>query len=213
VSPRAQTAGRPTPATAKGERRRAEILAAALALFADQGYDATSIGQIADRAGAPKSVIYDHFASKVDLHSALLESEAATLLAHVASAVPPEGKDSHAERLDAGIDAFFSYVEEHPAAWKLLVRDAPADPDLADAHAIIQRRATEVIAFLICPEEPRGRARRREREMLAEALKSSIVGLAQWWYDHPKVPRRELVELVHRFAWPALCAFNQQADG
>jgi hypothetical protein len=49
--------------------------------------------------------------------------------------------------------------------------------------------------------------------MLAEALKSSIVGLAHWWYDHPKVARRELVELVHRFAWPALCVFNQQAGG
>jgi hypothetical protein len=104
-------------------------------------------------------------------------------------------------------------VEDHPAAWKLLVRDAPADPDLADAYAVVQGRATEAIAFLICPEKPRGRARLRELEMLAEALKSSIVGLAHWWYDKPKVPRRELVQLVHRLAWPALCAFNQEVDG
>ena len=48
----------------KGDRTKAEILAAAFALFTEQGYHGTSMRQIAERAGIALGGIYNHFSSK-----------------------------------------------------------------------------------------------------------------------------------------------------
>ena len=46
---------------------RSRIVAAAVALFAEQGYDATSVNQVVARAGVAKGALYHHFGSKDDL--------------------------------------------------------------------------------------------------------------------------------------------------
>ncbi len=48
-----------------GTRQR--IVAAAVALFAEQGFDATSVTEVVARAGVAKGALYHHFASKDDL--------------------------------------------------------------------------------------------------------------------------------------------------
>jgi AcrR family transcriptional regulator len=208
VGARASNAQIPTtetgPRTARGARRRELILDAAAAVFAERGYHAASIVDIANRAEIAKSVIYDHFASKADLHKALIEAEMEALIAHVAASVPAPEAASHEERLRAGIDAFFSYVEQRPATWRLLVRDAPADPELLEVHARVQRQATQAVLLLIAPHPITDEEKRRHKEMLAELLKTAITGLASWWYEHPEVPRENLVETVMEFAWRGL---------
>jgi hypothetical protein len=123
---------------------------------------------------------------------------------HVAATVPPPEEESNEERLRIGVDAFFGYVEERPATWRLLVRDAPIEPDLQEVHVRVQREATQALSLLICPEQPEDEASLRHEEMLAELLKTSILGLARWWLEHPAVPRETMVETVMEFAWKGL---------
>lgn len=52
---------------------RALLLAAARELFLEQGFDATTIGQIADRSGVSRTVLFRHFSDKATLHRAALE--------------------------------------------------------------------------------------------------------------------------------------------
>ncbi len=56
----------------KGERTRQLILDAAYALFLEQGYSATAMRQIAERAGIAVGGIYNHFASKDEIFQALI---------------------------------------------------------------------------------------------------------------------------------------------
>lgn len=186
--------------TARGEARRQAILEAAEQIFAERGYDGASIADIARAAGAAKSVIYDHFASKAELHKAAVEARGQELQAHVAAAVAEKASERANERLRAGVDAYFRYVEAHPAAWNLLVRDAPADPELVEYHAEFQRRARDAVAELFTAHvgDP---DLRLHKEMSAEALRTAISGLARWWYDHPQVPRERLVEAIVRLDW------------
>jgi AcrR family transcriptional regulator len=193
-----------TPRTARGEHRRELILEAAASVFSERGYHAASIVHIANRAQIAKSVIYDHFASKADLHKALLEAEMRMLVDHVAVSVPTSEVASHEQRLRAGVDAFFGYVENRPATWRLLVRDAPADPELLEVHARVQHQATQAVLLLIAPHPLADEAKRQHKEMLAELLKTAITGLASWWYEHPDMPRETLVETVMEFAWKGL---------
>lgn len=56
----------------RGNTKRS-IMETALQLFSVQGYDATSISQIADAVGIRKASLYSHFASKQDILDSLLE--------------------------------------------------------------------------------------------------------------------------------------------
>jgi AcrR family transcriptional regulator len=56
----------------KGERTRAAVVEAGYRLFVRQGYNATSMRQIADEVGLSLGAAYNHFASKEDIFAAVL---------------------------------------------------------------------------------------------------------------------------------------------
>src|SRR5919199_5843196 len=63
-----------------GHRRRT-ILEAALALFAQRGYEGASVDDIAAEAGITVAVIYRHFRSKEELHASVLQEQWESLVA------------------------------------------------------------------------------------------------------------------------------------
>ncbi len=63
----------PAVARTKGERTAARILDAAEAVFAERGFAAASLREIARRAGLQQPGLYNHFASKRDLYAAVLD--------------------------------------------------------------------------------------------------------------------------------------------
>src|ERR687891_1995034 len=95
-----------------GEERRAAILESALAVFADRGYHATSLDDIAREGGVSKALIYEHFASKQELHADLIARNARELTQRVAGALSGVEVESTSERLATGLEAFFAFVEE-----------------------------------------------------------------------------------------------------
>ncbi len=176
-------------------------------VFAERGYAGASMTEIARASGVTAAVIYDHFSSKQDLHGALLEEQTDALLAYVGSALASAGTTPE-QRMRAGVNAFFGFVQAHPFAWRMIFRDPPADPEIAEIHARIHARATQSItAFLevAVPDFRRGDAAHGRRiEMFARMLKMSLNGMAAWWYEHPSATREELVERSLDFCWGGL---------
>lgn len=187
--------------------RRDLILEGAMQVFADKGYHDASMAEIARAAGITAAVIYDHFASKRELHQSLLETQSYALMAAVGAAVAEAGEEP-AERLRTGIEAFFVFVETHPFAWRMIFRDPPADPEIAKTWIEGSRRATQGIAVFIAYSAPETLTGPGDREqvlqMYGELLKSSLNGLASWWYENRDVPRSEVVERVMEFCWIGL---------
>lgn len=194
----------------KAAERRAVIEVAAAELFAARGYEASSLDDIARAAGITKRVIYDHFASKAELQTALLHKHAEELLTFVAERVstgdPPE------ERMKDGVEAFFGFVEEHPFVWRMLFRDPPTNPTIASAHRDVQDRATAGIAALLATEPQFSRKGADWLQMMAEQLKAAVNGLAGWWYEHPHVPRTDIVGAAMDFAWVGVRELAEPTD-
>src|SRR4051812_10003765 len=98
-----------------GDERREVIEVAATEVFAQRGYHAASMDEIARRSGVSVPVLYDHFDSKRDLHRRLLERHFADLRGvwaqHATTDDPP------VRRLANTLDAWFAYVQSHPYAW------------------------------------------------------------------------------------------------
>jgi AcrR family transcriptional regulator len=184
--------------------RRAAILATAEEVFARRGYHGASLDDLAQEAGISKALIYEHFASKRALHASLLEAHVAEIFRRLQANA--ESGTTGEERLRGGVDAFLSFVEEHRAAFRALLRDA-ADPDVSDLVERVQAQATGVIAALLAEgarDDGTPVPDARALAMHAQMLSGAVQALAAWWSDHREVPRAVLVDRVVDFAWVGL---------
>jgi AcrR family transcriptional regulator len=181
--------------------RRAAILQAAMEAFAQSGYHGTSIDDIAQAAGISKALIYEHFASKQDLHATLIAMQADELFGRLAAAADPQLTAE--ARLRGGVDAFLGFVQERRETWRALFRDA-ADPQLGEVVEQMQRQATQAIAQLMIGSHTPRADLHDDVETVAAMLSGAIQALANWWYDHQDVPRAVLVDRAMSFAWLGL---------
>ncbi|HEX4463826.1 MAG TPA: TetR/AcrR family transcriptional regulator [Solirubrobacterales bacterium] len=195
--------------------RRELILGGAMRVFAEHGYEAASIGEIAQEAGITPAVIYDHFSSKVALAIELLERQTEELFDTVGAALEAAPQEPEA-LIRAGIEAYFGYVEEHPSAWRMLFRDPPRDPEVTAAYARLNARATQGIAAFLNAGAGGALAEEEDSElvleMFAELLKVAQNGLASWWYEHPEVPREEVVRRLLEFCWTGMERIAKRGD-
>lgn len=96
-----------------------QILAAALDLFAHQGFHNTTISQIAKNAGISKGLIYNYFSSKEDLLGGIIDQAMETGEEIMATIKNPLLDPQQA--LEKSIDDVFSMIERNPTYWKLLM--------------------------------------------------------------------------------------------
>jgi AcrR family transcriptional regulator len=126
------------------DRRRQQLLDVALTLFAERGFNATTMDDTAEAAGVTKPLLYQHFDSKRALYLELVESVATTMLdtigAAVASASGPR------QQVEGGFAAYFRLVVTQPDAFNLLFgSNVPNDPELSSAVRKVQDAIVEAI--------------------------------------------------------------------
>jgi AcrR family transcriptional regulator len=136
-------------------------------------------------------VVYDHFASKLALYEAVLDSHFANLRAIWARFpfAEPTG-----ESVAASFDAWFAYVEANPDAARVLFRE-PISADAGAVHRAVSERSRGLVLrpLLGTPAGAALAATGPELEMTWITLRGVLQGLALWWVDHPEVPRERVV--------------------
>ena len=130
------------------EQRRGQLFAVALELFAQRGYRATTMDDIAEAAGVTKPLLYQHFLSKRALYLELVDTVADTMLEAIgkaaAAAVGPR------QQVEGGFAAYFHLVVTHADAFRLLFgSDVPNDPELSRAVRNVENSIAEAIDVLI----------------------------------------------------------------
>ena len=191
------------------EARREVIETVATEVFAERGYAGASIDEIARRAGVSAPVIYDHFASKRELHERLLERTRDELLAMWTRALA--GTESPAVRIPRSIEAWAAYVEEHPFAARMYFRESSGDPQVEADHRRIHDQARAALAGIV-GGLPGAGAYGGSLEMAAEIMRSGLTGLAVWWSRHPEVPRAEIVRIATAVLWTGLERVGETDD-
>lgn len=128
----------PPPQQARSRRKREALLAAALELFGEQGYEAASIEQIAQRADVAVGAFYQHFATKRQLVLVLMEQllDEVALLISQAQHLPP-GNDIRTAIATLVRDGLFTDWHYAGAyrAWRAI---AQHDPTLATLNDQIE---------------------------------------------------------------------------
>jgi AcrR family transcriptional regulator len=151
------------------DQRRQQLLDVARDVFAEGGFHATSMDDVAVRAGVTKPVLYQHFPSKRALYIELLHDTGSQLLHALEQATlrAPSGR----ERVEEGFAAYFRFVVSNRSAFRLLFGASMRnDPEFARIGEATISAAVEAISPLI--DIP---ASAEQRMVLANAL----VGMAE----------------------------------
>jgi len=112
--------GRPADAELP-ERRRAEILDAATAVFSKHGFAAADVQEIADKTGVGKGTVYRYFPSKECLFLAAVDHGMRNLKTAVDAAAATAKQPL--ERIAEGVRAYLTFFDAHPAIVELLLQE------------------------------------------------------------------------------------------
>jgi AcrR family transcriptional regulator len=121
---------------------RAEILRTAMALFTTQGYDATSLRQIADRLGFTKAALYYHFPAKEHLAIELTRPWLDAISNLIALNQPDPALDEAVRRRRL-VEDYVDIVLAHHAVLRFLTQDAAAQK-----HPDVGKRALTLVLAL-----------------------------------------------------------------
>lgn len=186
------------------EVRREKLVEAATQVFAERGYEGARVEQIADAADVSPGLLYRHFEGKQELYTEILQHANRELMAHLTQAAAPDLPTG--ERVRRGLDAFFTFVENHRELWQMLMKDV-LEPDIAAIQAEVMSRSVKIIAALAAQDYERGDGEmphELELEGVAVVVVGCAISLSTWWNDHPDLPRAMIVAVAMEVLWVGL---------
>jgi AcrR family transcriptional regulator len=187
--------------------RMEQTLLAAHALFAERGYAAVKMDEIAASVGVTKPLLYNYFGNKEQLYITCMERAGDSLTATVAEAVGATA--SPGEALGAGVRAFFAFLDSDRAAWAVLFDETlPRGGEVADRVADYRRMIVELVSGSMLAQLPQERrdAARVEIEALSTALLGAAEALARWWLRTGEIGADDAAELLISTIEPGLRA-------
>src|SRR5512137_1096833 len=164
----------------RGEETRSHILDVAGELFAERGYDATSVADICARAGVTKGAFYHHFKSKQAVFLELRDRWLAPLETQLSLARDPD--ETLPQLLQHVADmarAMFAEAgeDQRQQVFLELLSAARQDPTILPALLAPLHRYREWFAQLISAGTQEGALRQVDRELSAQVLVSLGFGL------------------------------------
>jgi AcrR family transcriptional regulator len=172
------------------------IVAAAVELFAEQGFDATSVNQVVQRADVAKGALYHHFASKDDLlyevYRELVDRQLSGMQEILAAGL------AAAETLRAIIGHMVITTAERAPEAKVFFREGHRLSDVNQQRVRAARRAIHngVIALVEDAQREGGFSRVASADMVAFTVFGVINELPTWYQpDGPKRPEEIADEL------------------
>jgi AcrR family transcriptional regulator len=190
-----------------------QTLTAAHALFAERGYAAVKMDEIAAAVGVTKPLLYNYFGNKERLYIACMERAGDSLTATVAEAVADSANPG--EALGAGVRAFFSFLDSDRAAWAVLFDETlPRGGEVAERVADYRGAIVDLVSDSMLMQLPQERrdAARIEVEALSAALLGAAEALARWWLRSEEIGAGEAAELLISTIEPGLRARSAPAS-
>ncbi|WP_336250335.1 TetR/AcrR family transcriptional regulator [Stomatohabitans albus] len=159
-------------------QRRSQLIHVAKEVFAEVGYEATTIEEIAHRADVSKPVVYQHFGGKEGIYAVVVDREVNALLTRITANLDGVGRPRamvHASAL-----AFLDYLDEDPAGFKVLVRDTPASLNQGELGGLLDDVADKAAQALALFLAQSGRDPALA-PLFAQALVGCIAQVGTWW--------------------------------
>lgn len=161
---------RPTlPREFVASHKRRRIMDAIAELTAEQGYEATKIGDIVRRAGVARKTLYDNFEGKEEVFLAAFDAAIDEAVQRIETdCAAAEG--GWEKQVEAGLAAFLGYIAENPALARMCMIEAlSATPAATERYEAAMQRFVELTKRTV-PQE----------DGLPETIEETLVGGVAW---------------------------------
>nr|WP_298331459.1 TetR/AcrR family transcriptional regulator [Haloactinopolyspora sp.] len=192
-----------------GAQRRGQLLDIGRALFAERGFDGTSIEEVATRANVSKPVVYEHFGGKEKLYAVVVDREMEELLNRITTAL---GSATHPRVvLERAALALLDYIEASTDGFRILVRDSPVAHSTGSFASLISDAASQVEHILAAEFKSRGFAP-EHAPMYAQMLVGMVALTGQWWLDVRHPAKAEVAAHLVNLAWNGLAGLEHAPE-
>ena len=162
--------------------RPAEILAAALEVFAERGFQAARLEEVAKRAGVSKGALYLYFETKADLFRAVVTTAISPNLEHVKALASADAPFEQAARMGVGMLARTVVTDRRiTGVVKLVIAESRNHPELATIwHETVVEPGIQLLTGLIKAAQARGEIRPGDPRLFAYGLMGPMVLSMVW---------------------------------
>jgi AcrR family transcriptional regulator len=190
-----------------GKERREQLLDVGRKLFADKGFEGTSVEEIAARAQVSKPVVYEHFGGKEGLYAVVVDRELRTLLDAVTLALTTQ--DRPRVLLENAALAFLDYIETSTDGFRILVRDSPVAQSTGTFASLISDVASQV-EHLLGDEFSARDLDGKSAPLYAQMLVGMVALTGQHWLDHRKPKKADVAAHLVNLAWNGLSGLERR---
>ena len=188
------------------KERREQLLAVSRQLFAEKGFDGTSIEEIATRANVSKPVVYEHFGGKEGVYAVVVDREVESLTVALTSALEAGG---HPKLLvERTALALLDYIEKNEDGFRVLVRDSPVAQASGTFSSHIGDVAMQVEHLLGAQFKKRG-LDPRSSPVYAQMLVGMVALTGQHWLDSRNLRKDEVAAHLVNLAWNGLAGMEK----
>jgi AcrR family transcriptional regulator len=191
-------------------QRRDQLIEVGRKAFADKGFEAVSMEELAERAGVSKPILYQHFGGKEGLYAVIVDREMGALVGLISEAI---SSGTPRERVEQAASAFLGYVESNPDGFAVLCHDSPAGANEGSLSSIMNELADRV-GHIFASEFKKAGYKSRTAPIYAHALVGMVAFVGQWWVSAPRRPSVAAVSShIASLAWMGLRHLPRKPEG
>jgi len=183
-----------------GRERREQLVQIGRSLFAEKGFDGTSIEEIAARANVSKPVVYEHFGGKEGLYAVVVDREMSDLLARLTRSL----QSGHPRELaEQAALALLTYIEEETDGFRILSRDSSVAGSSGAFSSLLNDIANQA-EYVLAREFAQRGINPKHAAMYAQMLVGMVALTGMWWLEERKPKREEVAAHLVNLAWNGL---------
>jgi len=189
-----------------GEQRREQLLAVSRRLFAEKGFEGTSVEEIAARAQVSKPVVYEHFGGKEGIYAVVVDREIVKLTGALTDALAALGHPK--ALLERTALALLTYIENNTDGFRILVRDSPVAQATGTFSSLIGDVATQV-EHLLAEQFKKQNLDPKTAPIYARMLVGMVALTGQHWLDSRSPAKTDVAAHLVNLAWNGLSGLEQ----
>src|SRR5215471_5789310 len=187
-----------------GKERRQQLLDIGRRLFAERGFEGTSIEEIAAQAGVSKPVVYEHFGGKEGLYAVVVDREVSRLLAMATQTL---SGDHNRPKFEGAAVTLLRYIEDNADGFRILVRDSHPASGSGTFGSLISDIASQV-EYILGDFFTQNGYDPKLAPMYAQMLVGMVAVTGQWWLDARKPKLEEVAAHLINLAWNGLSSLD-----
>lgn len=186
-----------------GKERREQLISIGRSVFAERGFEGTSVEEVAARANVSKPVLYEHFGGKEGLYAVVVDREMLRLESLITEALE---KGRARVRIERAVLALLTYVEQETDGFQILVRDMTPGKDRS--YSTLLNTAVGQVSHILGRSFQRQGLEEEAAVLYGQALVGMVSTTAQWWLDERQPSKEEVAAHIVNLCWNGLAGMQ-----